>query len=94
MELSDSQASFYFWMEQHAPQLMGLWDWNGRSVNLAAVESYISTASHGEAIMCRFFVGVWLGRNDHGFNMIAAAGVLDQGQRAVIAEWLMSPLWP
>lgn len=94
MALSESQIRFRMWLERYAPQLKGLWDWEDRRVSLDAVERYIAVASHGEAIMCRFFVGVWLGRNDMGFDLIEAAAVLDKGQREVISLWMASPRWP
>lgn len=57
------------------------------------VDSYLATASHGQAIMCRF-AGVWLGSNDYQFDIISAAGVLDDEQKAAIAAWFTSPFWP
>jgi hypothetical protein len=96
MALSEPQYGFQFWLERNAPQLQSLLNWDDRSVDLDAVESYLATVSHGEAIMCRFFVGVFLGHNDMGFNIIEAAAVLDKGQREVISLWLArgAPRWP
>ncbi|GAB1153549.1 MULTISPECIES: hypothetical protein [Aeromonas] len=39
------------------------------------VDSYLCSASHGKAIMCRFAAGGWLGN-----DLIGAAGVLDDKQ--------------
>lgn len=94
MELLPSQLAFQDWLKDNAPYLMDLWDWEDRSVSLGRVERYLAVASHGEALMCRFAVAVWLGKNDFSFDLIEAAGVLDEQQRAAIAEWLKMPLWP
>lgn len=95
MALSESQFNFRFWLKSNAPQLQSLLNWDDRCVDVDAVESYLATASPAEAIMCRFFVGVFLGRNDMGFNLIEAAEVLDKGQREVISLWLArgGPRW-
>ncbi len=92
--LSASQNIFYQWLNQNAPDLMYLWDWNEKSVNNEAVQSYISTASHGQAIMCRFAVAVWFNKNRFEFDFIDAAGVLDQKDRLAIAKWFLEPFWP
>lgn len=96
MSLSEPQYGFQFWIERNAPLLQSLWNWDDRSVNWDEVESYLATASSGEAIMCRFFVGVFLGRNDLGFDLIEAAAVLEKGQREIISLWLArgGPRWP
>ena len=44
--------------------------------------------------MAQFAAAVWLGKNDLGFDLIEAAGTLDDGNRAVIGEWLARPFWP
>lgn len=95
MALSEPQFNFRFWLKSEAPQLQSLWNWDDRCIDVDAVESYLATASHGEAIMCRFFVGVFLGRNDMDFNLIEAAAVLEKGQREVISRWLArgGPRW-
>lgn len=94
MALNESRIRFRVWLERNAPQLKLLWDWEEESLSLEAVERYLVTASHGEAAMCRFAVGVWMGRNEQGFNLIEAAEVLDKEQRDAIATWLVSPFWP
>lgn len=92
--MTESQLAFYDWLQEKAPYLQGLWDWNELSLSLESVEHYLSVASHGEAVMCKFAVGVWLGRNERGFDLIKAARVLGVAQRAAIADWLKVPLWP
>lgn len=94
MQLTAEQTRFRDWLEENAPYLLGMWDWEQRSVLPARVDNYLGLASHGEAAMCRFAVGVWLGRNDYAFDFIEAAGALDAQQRAAVAEWFNTPLWP
>lgn len=94
MALNESRVRFRVWLERNAPQLKELWDWKEESITQEVVEHYLATASHGEAIMCRFAVGVWMGSNDQGFNLIEAAVVLDKEQRDAIATWMVSPFWP
>lgn len=89
-----AQNRFESWLANNAPYLSILWDFDKRDLSLAMVDSYLATASHGQAIMCRFAAGVWLGSNDYQFDMINAAGVLDDEQKAAIAAWFTSPFWP
>lgn len=89
-----AQDRFESWLAKNAPYLSILWDFDKRELSLAMVDSYLATASHGQAIMCRFAAGVWLGNNDYQFDMINAAGVLDDEQKAAIAAWFTSPFWP
>lgn len=91
--LTGNQVLFYDWLKENATHLIGLWDWEERSVSQERVADYLATASHGESIMCRFAVSLWLGRND-GFDFFEAAGVLGQQQRAAITDWFNAPLWP
>lgn len=94
MNLSTTQQQFKNWLNVTAPDLMSLWNWSERAVVPEAVQSYLSTASHGQAIMCRFAVAVWFGQNRFDFDLIEAAGVLDAEKRMVIAKWLADPFWP
>jgi hypothetical protein len=91
---SPDLARFQHWLKESAPYLNLLWHWEKRELDLGMVESYIATASHGQAVMCRFAAGVWLGSNDYQFDLISAAGVLDDEQKAAIAAWFTSPFWP
>ena len=53
-----------------------------------------SVASHGEAIMARFVLGVWRGEDKFNFDFTEAASVLDRNQRQVITDWMLDPFWP
>lgn len=89
-----AQDLFESWLTKNAPYLTILWDFEQHELSLAMVDSYLATASHGQAIMCRFAAGVWNGNNDYQFDMINAAVVLDDDQKAAIAAWFTSPFWP
>ena len=88
------QVRFESWLAKNAPYLSILWDFERHYLSLAMVDSYLATAPRKQAIMCRFAAGVWLGNNDYQFDMINAAGVLDDEQKAAIAAWFTSPFWP
>ncbi len=94
MELSPSQSRFYQLLNKYAPYLLTLWDWQKAELKLEMAQRYLATASHGEAVMCRFAVAVWLGQNDFQFDLVDAAGALEREQRLVVAAWLVDPFWP
>lgn len=94
MSLSSNQQKFKHWLSVNAPELMYLWDWDDKSVNTDAVQSYLSTASHGQSIMCRFSVAVWFNKNRFDFDLMDAASILDAEKRMAIAAWLVDPFWP
>ena len=89
-----AQDRFESWLMKNAPYLSLLWDFEKHELSLPMVDSYLATASHGQAIMCRFAAGVWLGSNDYQFDMIDAARVLDHEQKTAITAWFTSPFWP
>lgn len=92
--LTKEQARFAVWLEESAPNLLHLFDFEQTTYLPEKVEQYLAVASHGQAIMAHFFLGVWRHANDFGFNFIDAAGTLDKQQMKVITDWLQDPLWP
>lgn len=92
--MATSHEKFKTWVQTHAPYLDHLFDWEEKTCETDLVQEYLGVASHGQALVCRFAVGVWFGRNQEHFDFIEAAGVLDQDQRLAIANWFMSPVWP
>ncbi|EDM82083.1 hypothetical protein [Limnobacter sp. MED105] len=88
------ESGFQKWVETNAPRLTFLWDWEKEEVDLEIVKKFLNVASHGEAVMCRFMVGVWLGRNELNFDIFEARGVLDQKQLQVVLDWIKTPFWP
>ncbi|ERK05609.1 hypothetical protein L580_3319 [Serratia fonticola AU-P3(3)] len=90
--LLPDQQRFYNLIAEY-PRIAAFWDWQNKSVDIDALELAIATMSHGEQILAKFFLSVWLGKNS-GFDVIEAASALDVKKRAIIANWLMSPFWP
>lgn len=89
--LSEGEILFAHWLNSNLPKLTSLWDWNEGSIKWDGVDQYLSVASHGEAIMCRFAVGVWRWKNERHFDLIEAAQVLDAKSMAIVGEWAMKP---
>ncbi len=94
VQLTPSQAKFALWIELNTPYLMPLFDFNERSYLVDKVDNFLGVASHGEAIMARFVLGVWRGEDKFNFDFTEAASVLDRNQRQVITDWLLDPFWP
>ncbi len=91
--LSAEQVNFRIMLEK-APYLKPLWDFNERSFIPENVEAFLSSASHGEAIMARFFLGVWQRENDFNFDLFEAVKTLDTENLEIIIDWLKAPVTP
>lgn len=91
--LSQGQAAFALMLEK-APYLQPLWNLEKQEYIPEIFENFLGTASHGQAIMARFFLSVWTHRNDFGFNVIDAAAILDDDQKQIIVSWVLDPFWP
>lgn len=93
-ELTTEQRRFMEMLSAY-PRFTKYWDFTDRSVNLDAVDQDIGVMSHGEQIMLRFFVSVWL-RENRQFDLIEASRFLDEDHRRVIADWFAAenPLFP
>ena len=76
------------------PSLIPFWNFDTRNCDLQALERAIPAMSHGEQIMARFFVAVWLGENQFDFDLIDAAATLDDTHRQLIVDWLINPMFP
>lgn len=76
------------------PLLASYWNFEKRDCDLEAIKTDLGVVSHGEAIMLRFFVAVWLGENTLNFDLIEAARVLDNGNLDDIRTWLANPMFP
>lgn len=89
--LSEGEAKFAHWLNHNLPALTGLWDWHEGSIKWERVDEYLGRASSGEAIMCRFAVGIWRWKNERDFDLFEAAQVLDSRNMAIISEWAKRP---
>jgi len=76
------------------PAFTAYWDFEDRSCDLDAIDKDIAALSHGEQIMLRFFVAIWLGENKLNFDLIDATRTLDAGCLDDIRTWLTTPVWP
>ncbi len=92
--LSDEQARFALWLKEKMPYLMDLFDFDKREYTPEAVERYLGVASHGQAIMARFVLGVWRHDNYYNFDFVDAASTLDADHMKIITDWLNNPVWP
>lgn len=92
--LSESQARYAIWIEEKMPFLLPLFNFEERAYKPEAVKSYLSSASHGQAIMARFALGVWRHEDHFDFDFIDAAQTLDVKNMKVITDWLRNPFWP
>tara|TARA_R110001583_G_scaffold126875_2_gene278459 strand:- start:863 stop:1141 length:279 start_codon:yes stop_codon:yes gene_type:complete len=92
--MTPDQQIFASWLEENAPYLMPLFNFEKREYLPEKVERYFSVCSRGEEIMARFFLSVW--RNDDHFNfqLIDAVKGLDSNNLRIINEWLESPKFP
>ncbi|HAS0789569.1 hypothetical protein QUS15_24970 [Escherichia coli] len=94
LSLSPSQAKFALWIEQNTPYLLPLFDFKQRILRVNNVEHFLGAASHGQSIMARFVLGVWIGSDGFDFDFTEAAAVLDREQRQVITDWILDPFGP
>jgi hypothetical protein len=94
LRLSPSQAKFALWVEQKTPYLLPLFGFDKRVLREEMVQHFLGVASHGQAIMARFVLGVWLNRDGFDFDFTDAASVLDRAQRQVITDCILDPFWP
>lgn len=91
--LTPGQAAFALMLEK-TPYLKHLWNMEQREYEEELVEQYLGTASHGQVIMARFMLGVWLNNNRFKFDLFEAVAVLDKEHLAIIQEWMANPVWP
>lgn len=89
---SDTQKRFFALVE-HYPAISRFWDREQRECNVSGLKEDMEGMSHGEKVLAKFFLAIWLHRNGD-FNLIEAASVLDTNHRAMIAGWLADPFWP
>jgi len=90
--LSSGQAQFKNLLE-HFPRFTSYWNWDGRECEYETLKENMGVMSHGEKIIGQFLLGVWT-HNDHDFDILEAASVLDAEARQLITDWLMEPFWP
>jgi len=82
----------FFKMLDTCPRIAGLWDRENRSLDVERFEKELKLMSSGERHLAKFFVGVWLGDNRYGFDLIEAVHALSD--RGVISDWIENPFFP
>lgn len=92
--LSPSQAKYALWIEEKLSFLLPLFDFENRSYKSDEVERFLGVASHGEAIMARFALGIWRHDDQFDFDFIDAAQTLDDKYMNIVTNWLQNPFWP
>ena len=90
--LTPQEEKFAHWLEESAPYLLKLWDFeNGRYIR-DRVDDYLTVCSTGEEAMCRFSLGVWTnGLEDYEFNLFKAMRYLGDKELKVIQDWVKDP---
>jgi len=91
--LSDEQRRFKELLAE-CPRLVGYWDFGDRSCDVERLRKDLSVLSSGEAIMAKFYLAVWSGQDDLGFDLIDAVKSLDPEHLDVIVRWLAHPEFP
>lgn len=91
--LSSNQARFFALLDR-VPQYLRYWDIDYAEYDVAAVETLMDEATHGQRVMMAFLLGVWRGDNSFQFDLLDAVDWLDEAERSVIVDWLRDPFWP
>lgn len=89
-----AQQWFAQWIKEEMPFLLPLFDFERGTYLPEAVERYLGVASHGQAILARFALGVWQGRDSFDFDFTDAAAVLEPQEIKIITDWMTTPKWP
>jgi len=76
------------------PRLEGYWNFSDRSCDVERLRNDLSVLSRGEVIMAKFFLAVWSGQNDFGFDLIDAVKSLDSEHIDIVVRWLADPYFP
>ena len=90
--LNDEQRQFKVLLDRY-PRFVPYWNFDDRSVDIDAIERDIGVMSHGEQLMLRFFIAVWVGET-RDFDFIDAVKTLDHEELQVIVNWLKDPVFP
>jgi hypothetical protein len=91
--LSENQLRFFNLLHRY-PQIEVYWDHSTATCQTERLKQAMGSLSHGEAVMARFFAGVWFGSNELGFDLIDAVGLLEEKERSLVASWFAEPFWP
>ena len=93
MSLSMNQVRFFRLLES-SPYLRCFFCSKSRAYDPDGINEFLSSASHGQVVMTKFFVSLWKNQNEMSFDLFEAANALDSSNRRIIAGWLLDPFWP
>jgi hypothetical protein len=88
------EEPFDRWIHTYLPQLGALFDFEKRVYLPEVAKHYLASASHGQAIMARFALGVWCHQDKFEFDFFEAAAALDQHNKQILMDWMARPIWP
>lgn len=79
-----------------ADKLNPYFDRDRNKCDLAKIRYASGCWSHGEQLLCSFFVCLWMGQEEEGwfFDYISALKILDFRGRKIVVEWGANPYWP
>ncbi|ECC3269502.1 hypothetical protein YB29_003797 [Salmonella enterica subsp. enterica] len=80
-------------MLQKYPLLAHYWNTQDDCLYYLEMKKGLGVLSRGEQIMARFFMSVWRGEN-HEFDFLDAAALLDTNAKKIVMTWFADPFWP
>lgn len=90
--LTSSQFDFYVLLYEGPPNLKKYWQEDVCLIQeLLEAQNFMS---HSEKAMADFYLMVWFGNKQYGFDLSEACAVLDEVNRNIIASWVKNPFWP
>ena len=90
---SPSQERFAMLLEE-TPILQPYWDFKKGIMRDKDILRDMGAWSRSEQILARFYMGVWLGSDQHDFDFTDAAAHLDSSNKQIIVSWIVDPFWP
>lgn len=92
-DLSKEQKQFRALL-LNCPSVSPYWDFERCECDIPALKVRMKTMSHGERVLAQFFLAVWSGENQHGFDLIEATKILDADSLLLIEQWIAEPFFP
>jgi hypothetical protein len=80
-------------MLQEFPLLAHYWNTEENCLRYLEMKEALGVLSRGEQIMARFYLSVWSADN-HDFDFLDAAGLLDTSAKRIVMTWFADPFWP
>ncbi|CAH6290369.1 TPA: hypothetical protein I8Y00_004865 [Citrobacter farmeri] len=87
-----SRVRFRLMLQQY-PLLANYWNTPDDCLRYLELKDSLGVLSRGEQIMARFYMSVWRGDN-HDFDFLDAAALLDNSAKKIVMTWFADPFWP